>query len=173
MQAISAEFSRALLDNSSLLVKATLALADGSKRELAGDDIVALSYEQATSSDQTFDVGAAVIGKCDITLNNHDHRFDAYDFTGATVAPYVGKRLGDQETVGEERDGMSVDVVETEDGDGTVTAEALVRESGRLLSSDEVARVGVLRWYVADRLVATGESCEVGYGTTVEVRLEA
>lgn len=93
MQAISTEFSKALLDNSTLLVKAKLTLKDGTVKELTGDDIVSLSYEQATSSDSSFDVGAAIIGKCDITLNNHDRRFDEYDFTGATIVPYVGKEL--------------------------------------------------------------------------------
>lgn len=169
MQAISADFSRALLDNSSLLVKATLALADGTKRELTGDDIVSLSYEQATSSDQSFDVGSAVIGKCDVTLNNHDHRFDAYDFTGAIIAPYVGKSFGDAETRGVESDGLSVTVRDGGEGD----MRAVVRLNGDELTSEGVARLGIIRWYVADRLVATGASCDVDYGTTVECRLEA
>lgn len=98
MQAISTEFSKALLENSSLLVKAKLKLADGTVKELTGDDLTAFSYEQATSSDQSFDVGSAIIGKCSITLNNHDRRFDKYDFTGSEVTPYVGKTLPDSST---------------------------------------------------------------------------
>lgn len=93
MRPISNEFSNALLENSTLLVKATLRLADGTVRELTGDDVVDLSVEQATSSDGGFDIGACVIGKCDVTLNNHDRRFDAYDFAGSTIAPHVGKSL--------------------------------------------------------------------------------
>lgn len=50
---------------------------------------------------------------------------------------------------------------------------ATVTSGARSLSSDEVARLGIIRWYVADRLVATGASCDVDYGTTVECRLEA
>ena len=98
MQSISTGFSKALLENSTLLVKASLKLADGTTKELTGDDITALSYEQATSSDQSFDVGSAIIGKCSVTLNNHDRRFDDYDFTGAKITPYVGKTLGDSTT---------------------------------------------------------------------------
>lgn len=93
MRPISNEFSNALLENSTLLVKATLRLADGTVRELTGDDVVDLSVEQATSSDGGFDIGACVIGKCDVTLNNHDRRFDTYDFAGSTIAPHVGKSL--------------------------------------------------------------------------------
>lgn len=102
MQAISTEFSKALLENSTLLVKASLKLADGTVRELTGDDITALSYEQATSSDQSFDIGSAIIGKCSITLNNHDRRFDKYDFTNARLTPYVGKSFGGTEAQGAE-----------------------------------------------------------------------
>lgn len=173
MQAISTEFSKALLENSTLLVKAKLKLADGTVKELTGDDITAFSYEQATSSDQSFDVGSAIIGKCSITLNNHDRRFDKYDFTGATIAPYVGKRLGDTLTVGEESGGISIDVVETDGGDGTVTAEAHVRKSGRLLSSEEVSRVGILRWYKGGKLIASGAECKCSAGDTIVCRLEA
>ena len=45
-------------------------------------------------------------------------------------------------------------------------------KDGKKLTRDQVAMFGILRWYKGGTLIATGESCEVGYGTTVEVRLE-
>ena len=169
MQAISTEFSKALLENSTLLVKASLKLADGTVKELTGDDITALSYEQATSSDQSFDIGSAVIGKCSITLNNHDRRFDKYDFTNAMLIPYVGKSFGDAETRGEESDGLSVTV--KDDGEGNMRA--IVRLHGDELTSEEVAKLGILRWYKGGTLIATGAECKCAAGETVECRLEA
>lgn len=93
MRSISTEFANELYRNSTLLPKATLTLANGTVRQLTGDDIVDMSWEQATSSDQSFDVGAAIIGKLELTLNNHDQRFDTYDFTGSEVVAFVGKKL--------------------------------------------------------------------------------
>lgn len=91
MRAISDDFRQAINRNATLVPKATLKLASGTTRELTGDDIVDLETESSTSSESSFDIGACVVGKCSITLNNHDGRFDSYDFTGATVTPYVGK----------------------------------------------------------------------------------
>lgn len=93
MRSASSAFKAAMKDNATLLARGTLTLADGTKRELTGDDIVDLSVESSTSSDSSFDVGAVVVGKCSLTLNNHDGRFEDYDFTEATVAAYVGKRV--------------------------------------------------------------------------------
>lgn len=91
MHPISDDLRQALNRNATLMPKATLKLASGTTRELAGDDIVDLEAESSTSSESSFDIGACVVGKCSITLNNHDGRFDSYDFTGATVTTYVGK----------------------------------------------------------------------------------
>lgn len=95
MRAISDDFRAALARNSTLLLKATMTLADGTVREMDGTDFMlgTASFESATSSESQFDLGACVVGKCSLTLNNHDGRFDSYDFTGATVAPYVGKEF--------------------------------------------------------------------------------
>ena len=45
------------------------------------------------SSDSSFDIGTAIIGQMTITLNNHDGRFDACDFTKAQFVVWVGKQL--------------------------------------------------------------------------------
>lgn len=93
MRSPSLEFRKEMMTNSTLLVKGSLHLSDGKVVELDGDDFVSASFEQATSSDSAFDVGAAVIGKADISLNNYDDRFSEYDFTGSSIVVYVGKQL--------------------------------------------------------------------------------
>lgn len=89
----SAAFRRALADNHTLLVRGTLRLAGGEEVELSGSDLMAVSMEEATSSDGSFDIGAAVIGSASVTLQNFDARWDAYDFAGASLALWVGKAL--------------------------------------------------------------------------------
>lgn len=100
MLSTSFAFRRQLAKNTRVAPRATLTLADGTLRELAGDDLVmgGLSVTQSTSTMGSFDIGAAVIGTCDLTLANFDQRFDAYDFTGSTVAVWVGAELHDGTT---------------------------------------------------------------------------
>ena len=93
----SDEFKEKVAQNSTVLVKAVLTLADGTEQALTGDDFMSgsLSFSESTSSTSGFDIGAAVIGKFDCTLNNMDGRFDAHDFTGASIAPSIGAQLAD------------------------------------------------------------------------------
>lgn len=95
MLSTSFEFRRKISQNSKVLLKATLTLADGTVRELTGDDFMmgSASFSEGTSSGSSFDIGAAIIGKLSVTLNNYDGRFDEYDFTGATIVPYIGVEL--------------------------------------------------------------------------------
>lgn len=90
MQAVSTRFKEKLYQNSSLAAYAMLYLADGTKRRIDGAEIKAMSYEQATSSDQSFDIGSAIVGKLSLTIANFEHGYDSYDFTNAEVVPYVG-----------------------------------------------------------------------------------
>lgn len=86
--------------SSKLATRATLSFADGTERELSGDDFAfgGLSVDSATSAGGTFDVGAAVASTCTATLANYDQRFDGCDFTGAVLVPYVGAPLDDGTT---------------------------------------------------------------------------
>lgn len=98
MRATSQEFEKLIAENSTMLVKATLKFADGSTESLDGSDFFSMEFEDATSSDGSFDIGAAIIGQCNVSLNNTDGKFDKYDFTDATIRPYVGKTLSDGTT---------------------------------------------------------------------------
>lgn len=89
----SSEFRTLVSSNHTLLVRARLRLADGTVEELSGSDLMGVSMEEATSSDGSFDIGAAVIGSATVTLQNFGAQWDACDFTGASIALWVGKEL--------------------------------------------------------------------------------
>ena len=93
MLSISSEYELSLNENSNQLIKAKITFADNAVRELTGDDIVSCDFDQQVSSDSSFDIGTAIIGQMTITLNNHDGRFDACDFTKAQFVVWVGKQL--------------------------------------------------------------------------------
>ncbi|MBY4798357.1 hypothetical protein K6V98_08360 [Collinsella sp. AGMB00827] len=93
MRYISDKFRKRLSENTTLLAKATLYLDGGKRRELTGDDIVSLSVEHNTSSANSFDIGAAITGKLNITLNNHDQRFDEVNFAGSSIVAYAGAEI--------------------------------------------------------------------------------
>ena len=93
MLSISSEYELSLNENANQLIKAKITFADNTVRELTGDDIVACDFDQQVSSDSSFNIGTAIIGQMTITLNNHDGRFDACDFTKAQFVVWVGKQL--------------------------------------------------------------------------------
>lgn len=93
MLSIISEYELSLNENSNQLIKAKITFADNTVRQLTGDDIVACDFDQQVSSDSSFDIGTAIIGQMTITLNNHDGRFDACDFTRAQFVVWVGKQL--------------------------------------------------------------------------------
>lgn len=97
MLAVSNEFRNKVAQNSKMLFKATLTLADGDVVQLSGDDVMAGSaaFSDAVSGASSFDVGAAIVNKFDVTLKNMSRKFDDYDFTGAVIEPYVGAELPD------------------------------------------------------------------------------
>lgn len=95
MLSTSRAFMAKIRQNSSALFKAKLALADGTVVNLTGDDVMmgSPSFLSATSGSGSFDIGALVVGSFKCSLNNYDGRFDEYDFTGASIVPYVGIEL--------------------------------------------------------------------------------
>lgn len=95
MLSTSLEFQRQAEDDARWLVKAQLVLRDGTRVNLAGDDFAAnsFSFDHSTSSQGSFDIGAAITGAFNCTLDNGDRRFDDYDFTGSRIIPQVGMAL--------------------------------------------------------------------------------
>ena len=93
MRSVSSAFKRALVnDKRDYLVAVKITLTDGTALNLTEEQIWSggLSIEDAVSADNIFQVGAAIINKATLTVNNIYGDFDSYDFTGAVVEPKVG-----------------------------------------------------------------------------------
>lgn len=84
-------------DNKDYIIKIEMTLHDGTKLTLDNADIweSGISFEEATSSTSSFDIGAVVIGKCQIVLNNIYEKFSPYDFFNAALTLWLGLNLGD------------------------------------------------------------------------------
>ena len=99
MLSTSFAFRKKISQNTKTVHKATLTLADGTVLEIEGTDLMAgTSFSESVSSQASFDVGAAIIGRHDFTLRNDEGKYDEYDFTGSTVIPFVGVELDDGTT---------------------------------------------------------------------------
>ena len=99
MLSTSFAFRKKISQNTKTVHKATLTLADGTVLEIEGTDLMAgTSFSESVSSQASFDVGAAIIGRHDFTLRNDEGKYDEYDFTGSTVVPFVGVELDDGTT---------------------------------------------------------------------------
>ena len=85
-------------DTRNFLIKIDLTLADDTRLTLTEHDIIADSFKilTASSGDSTFDIGSAIIGKCEFSLINFDDRYLQYDFFNATAVVWV-KLEGDNE----------------------------------------------------------------------------
>lgn len=106
--------------------KASIKFRDGTVIETTDFMNHGIAIENDTSSSGSFDLGAAIIGKLTLTLNNFDGQFSDYDFTDCVIWPYVGLVIGsDTEWVP-----MGVFVEDNANvSDFTVTVEALDRLS--------------------------------------------
>lgn len=95
---LSTEFKNEMFnDNRDFLPFLDITLVDGTVLNLEKKDVWQNSFkvEDATSSSNTFTIGAAVTGKLSVTLNNIYDKFSEYDFADASVVAYVGLQLSD------------------------------------------------------------------------------
>lgn len=95
---LSTEFKNEMFnDNRDFLPFLDITLVDGTVLNLEKKDVWQNSFkvEDATSSSNTFTIGAAVTGKLSVTLNNIYDKFSEYDFADAEVIAYVGLQLSD------------------------------------------------------------------------------
>lgn len=69
-----------------------MVLADGTNLSLTNSDIWQGSFtiDDAVSSDDSFDIGSAIVNQFSFTLNNIYDNFSEYDFYGASVVAHVG-----------------------------------------------------------------------------------
>ena len=71
--------------------KVLLTLADGEGLDVS-DDIMqgGIKTTHSTTQDGDFDIGSAVIGQCQLTIDNTVGQYDAVDFSGAMITLQIG-----------------------------------------------------------------------------------
>lgn len=81
--------------NSKVVGTGNIDFANSEHLELSGTDFMAntIGYSQASSSTNSFDIGAAIIGKMSFSLNNYNGKFNSYDFTGSQITSWIGVPL--------------------------------------------------------------------------------
>lgn len=84
-------------DNRAYEEYADITLTDNTELHLRNEDIWQNGFkiDDAVSSDSDLEIGAAIVNKLNLTINNIYGKFDAYDFTGAKVFAYIGLHLSD------------------------------------------------------------------------------
>lgn len=82
-------------------VTINMTLTDSTELTITNENIWdgGFSFEQATSSESSFDIGSAVIGKCTIILDNIKEYYSSYDFFNATCWVYIGLVGLDEEPI--------------------------------------------------------------------------
>ena len=93
----SFEFRRAAADEALVLPRGQVVQADGKRIDLEPRDFVqgSVSFTHATSSQGSFDIGAAIVGSMSCTLDNERQRLSGIDFYGARIVMSVGIELED------------------------------------------------------------------------------
>lgn len=94
----SLEYKKALEDDKRVfLTKVSIQLSDNNKAvlEINGANIMqgGLKIDDGTSNQGSFDIGAAVINKLTLNINNIYDDYSLYDFSNAVVTVFVGLQL--------------------------------------------------------------------------------
>lgn len=84
-------------DNRKYFEYVDITLSGGKILNLTNKDLWggALTIDDMVSKDNSFDIGAAIINKCTVVINNISDAFSEYDFGDAKVVAYVGLKLPD------------------------------------------------------------------------------
>lgn len=79
---------------------ADITLKDGTKLNLTSADLWenGFTFEDAVSSDSSFDIGSVIVNTLTLNINNFEGQFSEYDFDEATVVAYVGMEFDDGTT---------------------------------------------------------------------------
>jgi len=95
---VSAAFREALDNGNRKYIKTCkVTLADGTSLSLDDSQMCGWGFrtEDSVSNADQFEVGAAIVNKLTLTLNNYYDEFTGYDFDGAEAIPSVGLALAD------------------------------------------------------------------------------
>ena len=94
MRAVSSTYKQILASGNTrnYVVTINMTLADNTSLTITEEDIMQSSFKIMTASSGTdsFDIGSAIIGKCQFTLNNYDDSWTQYDFFDAEAVVWVG-----------------------------------------------------------------------------------
>lgn len=129
-----------------------ITLANGSVLSLTNKDLWGggLTFEDAVSSDSSFDIGAAIINKCTIVINNINEDFSEYDFTGASVVAYVGLKLPDGTTERIRKGTYAVDDAKYNGSIITLSCLDNMRKFDKLYSESPLIYPATLRQIIRD-----------------------
>lgn len=99
---VSAKWQRAVMLDNNINVNcfADIVTASGEKIPISDSELWANGFEvnDSTSSNGTFTIGALIVGKLKIKLNNIYEDYSKYDFDNASVTAYVSKSFSDGTT---------------------------------------------------------------------------
>lgn len=99
---VSAKWQRAVMLDNDINVNcfADIVTASGEKIPISDSELWANGFEvnDSTSSNGTFTIGALIVGKLKIKLNNIYEDYSKYDFDKASVTAYVSKSFSDGTT---------------------------------------------------------------------------
>lgn len=99
---VSAKWQRAVMLDNDINVNcfADIVTASGEKVPISDSKLWANGFEvnDSTSSSSTFTIGALIVGKLKIKLNNIYENYSKYDFDKASVTAYVSKSFSDGTT---------------------------------------------------------------------------
>lgn len=147
MRKLSDAFKRKQNEGTAKFLKyADFTLKDGTELHLSNEALWdnGFKFEDAVSSESSFDIGAAITNQCTISLNNIYDDFTDYVFEGAEVVCYVGLKLYPE--------GAKEDTIEQEWKD--VDGNAILDVDGNkiLLSRDDslIERVRICTMTVTD-----------------------
>nr|DAG54904.1 MAG TPA: Receptor recognition protein, Long tail, Helical sandwich, Tail fiber [Caudoviricetes sp.] len=77
-----------------------ITLTDGTALNLTNSELWSngFSFDDSVSSDNSFDIGSAIINTFTLSINNFNGEYSDYDFDGAEVVCYIGLELDDGTT---------------------------------------------------------------------------
>lgn len=91
----SMDYRRAVVRDRAFLADISMEFPDGKTEKITRERLMSdgLTIKEATSGSDSFDIGCAAIGECDIRIDNTDEKFNTYDFEGAELTVKVGLQL--------------------------------------------------------------------------------
>ena len=145
---------------------ADITLKDGTVLNLTNKDFWenGMEFEDSVSSDESFDIGSAIINKLTLTINNFDGQYSEYDFEDASVICYVGLETESQKI--EKKRICTMTVVEQPE-DETVTIGLVCEDNMRKFDKDY--SLSKLK-YPATRAQIVRDACSV-CGVTLQTQI--